>query len=62
MNVGSDVIFRKNLAATRLTEGRLVSKSSLQDFEGKKPWWIVEYGKTVKKQMIIHESQIEGLR
>ena len=62
MNVGDFIIFRKDLTDTKLTEGRLIAKSEVQIQTGEKPFWLVEFGKSVKKQILIHEAQIEGMR
>ncbi len=62
MSPGDDVMFYNTLRNKKLTEGTLKGRSSLRDQEGNRVFWSVEYGKKVKKTIIIHESQIEGLR
>ncbi len=62
MNPGDIVMFRKSRLSDRLTEGKLIGRSSLTNFEGERVFWSVEYGKRVKKSINIHENQIEGLK
>jgi hypothetical protein len=61
MEIGNEVLFCKTPGGS-LIEGKLVEHSTTQNFKGERPWWIVEYGKKSKKTMIVHESQIEGLK
>ena len=62
MEPGDIVMFYKTLHTEKLTEGKLLRKLELTNLERERPYWSVEYGKRVKKSIMIHEKQIEGLK
>ena len=62
MDPGDTVMFRKSWLSDKLTEGNLLVRVTETDLKGDRPFWHIEYGKKVKKTMVIHEKQIEGLK
>ena len=62
MEPGNIVMFYKTLHTEKLTVGKLLKQSHLTNLEGKRVFWSVEYGKRIKKTIIIHENQIDGLK
>jgi hypothetical protein len=61
MREGDIVEFRATLNSERIITGKLIHRMSIENWKGERPWWTVDIGKKVKKEITIHQSQIVGL-